>query len=77
MTAPMPPALRATLMQLLADELADQYPGLDVTVIAPGETVPPGARLLPAVRPHGGEPLGDVGVPRPGRGRVDDDPQDS
>jgi hypothetical protein len=74
MTEPSP-ALRATILQLLADGLMDQYPGLDVTVVQPGDELPPGATLLPA-GPGRREPVGDVGVPRPRNGRGDHDPQD-
>lgn len=69
------PELRATILQLLAEALMDQYPGLDVTVVQPGEQPPPGATLLPA-GPGRLEPVRDVGVTRPRGGRRDDDPQD-
>lgn len=71
MTAPSP-ALRATVLQALADALMDQYPGIEAVVADPDAPVPPGARRLPAALPANGEPLGDVRVPRPRRGRRDD-----
>ena len=74
MTEPSP-ALRATILQLLADELMDQYPGLDVTVVRPGDALSPGATLLPA-GPGRRESVGDVGVPRSRSGRGDDDSED-
>lgn len=73
MTAPISPALRATVLQALAEALEDQYPGVVAVPVAPGEAPPPGARVLPAVLEADREPLGDVRVPRPRRGRRDDD----
>jgi hypothetical protein len=67
------PALRATALQALADALEDQYPGLVAVPLAPGETPPPGVRVLPAALPADREPLGDVREPRPRRRRRDDD----
>ena len=71
MTRYASPALRATVLQALADALEDQYPGIVAVPLKPGQKPRPGARVLPAVRTDGavleadGEPVGDVGVPRP------------
>ncbi len=65
-----PPALRAIVLQTLGEALEDQYPGIIAVPLEPGETPPPGARVLPAVLEADDEPLGDVGVPRPRRGRA-------
>ena len=67
------PTLRAIVLQALADALEDQYPGLVAVPLAPGDTPPAGARVLPAVLEPDGEPLGDVDVPRAGLRRRDDD----
>lgn len=70
------PAQRAAALQALAEALEDQYPGLVAIPLAPGQTPPPGARVLPAALEPDLEPLGDVRVPRPRRRRRDHHPVD-
>jgi hypothetical protein len=45
---PIPPGLRPILLQALAEALEDQYPGIIAIPLAPGETPPPGVRVIPA-----------------------------
>jgi hypothetical protein len=69
---PPPEAVEAAL-QTLAEELHGQYPHLEVQVLRPGQTLPPGAVRLPAMRPDDVEAILD----RPARDwRGDDDPVD-
>lgn len=72
MSKPPPEAVKAAL-ETLAEELHRQYPQLEVLVLRPGQTLPPGAVRLPAMRPDDVEAILDR--PAGNRGR-DDDPLD-